>query len=157
VISRHVLEAIQRRDGWSSRAEAREKFAAVPFFAAWDPAVLDLYVECGLYDAPEGGVKLKRPGIQEALSFAETLTSFETWDRFDTLDERIELRWLLPKKMPLPELKVREQLVWRRPANSSNMIVSEAGHLISQETPGILAQDIHQFLERKYGSRSAKL
>ncbi|KAH9948107.1 hypothetical protein B0H21DRAFT_821288 [Amylocystis lapponica] len=127
----------------SGSDDARSKFAATPFFAAWDPAVLDMYVAHALYDAPDGTVRLKMPGIQEAAVFSDGLTSFETWDRIQGLDERIEVRWVVPGKMSprlnmssrlgISELKVRETLVWRRPANSSNIIIPSAGHLISQE------------------------
>jgi hypothetical protein len=35
-----------------------------PFFAAWDPAVLDIYVECALHLDPDGRrVRLKMPGV----------------------------------------------------------------------------------------------
>ena len=35
------------------RGEARSQLSQSPFFAAWDPAVLDIYLECGLYSPPE--------------------------------------------------------------------------------------------------------
>jgi hypothetical protein len=39
--------------------------SAVPFFAAWDPAVLDLYVQHGTAEDPsKGGVALTTSGIQ---------------------------------------------------------------------------------------------
>ena len=43
--------------------EAKAKFLASPFFAAWHPDVLDTYVEFGLTEDADGGVKLKLPGI----------------------------------------------------------------------------------------------
>jgi hypothetical protein len=38
------------------------------------------------------------PAIQEAVVFAATLTQFETFQRMKDLDERIELRWIVPGK-----------------------------------------------------------
>lgn len=38
------------------------------------------------------------PGIQEAIVFAATLTQFEVYQRMRDLDERIELRWVVPGK-----------------------------------------------------------
>ncbi len=45
------------------RDEALKSFRTSPFFGVWDPAVLDIYVECGLYDLGRD-VRLKMPGIQ---------------------------------------------------------------------------------------------
>jgi len=78
-----------------------------PFFSVWDPKVLEIYVECGLYDirCPAGRpiTKLKMPGLQEAVVFAGTLTQFETFQRMKHLDERIELLWIVPGKPGAPE------------------------------------------------------
>ncbi|OSC99698.1 alpha/beta-hydrolase [Trametes coccinea BRFM310] len=153
----YVKGAIQRRDGWASRDEARRQFSATPFFAAWDPTVLDIYVDCGLYDAPDGQVKLKMPGIQEAVCFTENHAPQETFELLATLDERIELRWLVAGKLLPEDHELRRKTVWRRPANSSHLRMFSAGHLITQEAPGDLAQEIHEFLNSRYGSRKALL
>ncbi|OSX64808.1 hypothetical protein POSPLADRAFT_1044257 [Postia placenta MAD-698-R-SB12] len=50
-----TVGAIARQIHWPSRDDARKRFLASPFFAAWHPAVLELYLECGLYDDPNGG------------------------------------------------------------------------------------------------------
>lgn len=78
--------------------EAKRSFLANPFFASWDPAVLSIYLSCGLTQTKEGMVKLKMPGIQEALVFAHSKTPCEVWDRLENLDERIEIRWVVPGK-----------------------------------------------------------
>lgn len=92
---------------------------------------------------------------QEALTFTEVMTTFDTWDLMDALDARIPLRWILPGRdteksarmlasgphrdaddRPAPsDGGVRAQLAWRRPENASNVIIPEAGHLIAQEAP----------------------
>ncbi|CDO74601.1 hypothetical protein BN946_scf184586.g6 [Trametes cinnabarina] len=138
----YVRGAIQRRDGWSSRDEARRQFAATPFFAAWDPTVLDIYVECGLHEAQDGQVKLKMPGIQEAVCFAENHVPQETFELLSKLDERVELRWLVAGKLSPQEHDIRRKVVWRRPANSSHVRMFSAGHLIAQESPG----DVGEFV-----------
>ncbi|KAI0325516.1 alpha/beta-hydrolase [Cubamyces sp. BRFM 1775] len=153
----YVIGAVQRRDGWSSREEARQQFAASPFFKVWDPAVLDIYVECGLYETHDGQVKLKMPGIQEAVCFAENHTPYETFELLAGLDERVELRWLVAGKLPPPDHQPRRMTVWRRPANSSHVRMFSAGHLIAQEAPGDLAKEIHEFLNSRYGSKKALL
>lgn len=152
-----TVGAIARQIHWPSRDDARKRFLASPFFAAWHPAVLELYLECGLYDDPNGGVSLKTPGKWEAFIFAEGLLAYETWDLIDTLDERIELRWIVSGRNPPDDGDVRERMVWRRPQNASNVVIPSSGHLITQEAPTELAQEIHEFLLRKYGSQVARL
>ena len=74
-------------------------FSSTPFFAAWDPAALENYVECALYDAPDGTVKLKMPGIQEAVCFTETFAPSETFELLPKLDPRTETRWIVAGKL----------------------------------------------------------
>ncbi|KAG5644670.1 hypothetical protein DXG03_007969 [Asterophora parasitica] len=100
---RLVVGAILRRETWPSREEAFDILKKSPFFGAWDPAVLKIYIECGTYDTidPATGksvIRLKMPGIQEGIVFSETHTEFEVFERLPTLNERIELRWVMPGK-----------------------------------------------------------
>ncbi|KAI0634240.1 Alpha/Beta hydrolase protein [Trametes polyzona] len=153
----YVLGAVQRRDRWSSREEAMKQFSATPFFRAWDPAVLQIYVECGLYESPDGQVRLKMPGVQEAVCFAENYAPFECFELLAGLDERVELRWLVAGKLHPSEHEVRRRVVWRRPVNSSHVRMFSAGHLITQEAPDDLAKEIHEFLDSRYGILKASL
>ncbi|TBU22440.1 alpha/beta-hydrolase [Dichomitus squalens] len=157
VIERFVSGAIQRRDGWSSREEAYKTFASTPFFAAWDPAVLEIYVQCALYDAPDGRLKLKMPGLQEGICFAEARATYETFELLPTLDERIEARWLVAGKLDPWQHWQRWRAVWRRPANTSHVRILESGHLIPQEVPSVFAKELHEFLNSRYGTQRALL
>ncbi|KAG1878750.1 Alpha/Beta hydrolase protein [Suillus tomentosus] len=149
-----VLSALRRRQRWPSCEEALRLFKASPFFGAWHPDTLQLYVTYGLCKDSQGGVKLKMSSLQEALVYADRTGSPEAWELLEKVDERIELRWIIPGK---PEDKgfMGEQAtrvrVWRRPANSSNVVIHSAGHLIAQESPEELAQEISTFLKKKYG------
>ncbi|KAL6897022.1 Alpha/beta hydrolase family domain-containing protein [Trichoderma evansii] len=42
--------SVMRRDTWSSRDAARKAFLSKEFYRAWDPRVLDLFVQYGLHD-----------------------------------------------------------------------------------------------------------
>lgn len=151
------MAALTRRERWSSREEALRLFKASPFFGAWHPDTLQLYVTYGLCEDPQGGVKLKMSSVHEALVFADRIASNEAWELLEKVDERIELRWIVPGKpgdkgiMGEEATRVR---VWRRPANSSNVVIHSAGHLIPHESPEELAQQISIFLEKRYGVRS---
>jgi hypothetical protein len=89
--------ALSRRSAWKSRDEARKGFSS-PFFKAWDPAVLEQYITNGLYDDRETGlVRLKMAPIHEALVFTDTFTGAEpAWFLVPTLDEKVEIRWVMP-------------------------------------------------------------
>ncbi|KAG1731189.1 Alpha/beta hydrolase family-domain-containing protein [Suillus paluster] len=148
---------LARRDRWPSREEALRSLKTSPFFAGWHPDALRLYVAYGLCEDSRGGVKLKMSSLHEALVFAGRIGSFEAWELLEKVDERIELHWVVPGKPEDKGFKGEEATrirVWRRPANSSNVVIHSAGHLIPQESPEELAREISAFLERKYGLRS---
>jgi hypothetical protein len=84
------------------RNEALQLLSKSPFFGAWDPAVLRIYIECATYPTTDASgkpvVRLKMPGIQEAIVFSETHTEYEVFHRLPELDERIALKWIMPGK-----------------------------------------------------------
>jgi pimeloyl-ACP methyl ester carboxylesterase len=61
-----------RRERWDSRTKAEAQFRRSPFFAAMDARALDLFLEFGLKDTPDGGVVLATPKAQEAWSFVRS-------------------------------------------------------------------------------------
>ncbi|KAG2125806.1 hypothetical protein DEU56DRAFT_743431 [Suillus clintonianus] len=148
---------LARRNHWPSREEALRSFKASPFFGTWHPDILRLYVTYGMYEDPEGGVKLKTSGLHEALVYADLKGKHEAWELLEKIDERIELRWVVPGK-PTDKGLMGEQAtrvrVWRRPVNSSNVVIYSAGHLIAQESPEELSKEISAFLEKKYRVRN---
>lgn len=73
-------------------------FMASPFFGTWHPDALRLYVTYGLCENSQGGVKLKMSSLQEALAFADRTGANEAWELLEQIDERIELRWIVPGK-----------------------------------------------------------
>ena len=75
-----VKPSTYRRDVWLSREEARAKFASSKFYQAWDPRVLEKWIEYGLRDLPtelhpvraDGktpAVTLTTPKSQEVFSY----------------------------------------------------------------------------------------
>lgn len=124
-----------------NRQEAFDLLKKNPFFQAWDPAVLQIYIECGIYlTKDEYGkeiAKLKMPGILEGVVFADVHTAYEVYERLVNLDERIALRWLMPGKPGAPELGkpgTTKYRVWVRPKNSTNVKILGGGHLVRQRS-----------------------
>ncbi|KAG2347253.1 hypothetical protein BDR05DRAFT_958745 [Suillus weaverae] len=154
-----VGATLMRRDQWSSWEDVLRSFKSSPMFSAWHPDVLRLYVDYGLYEDESGCIRLKMPPVQEALILANPRTSRETWELMEKLDEKIELLWILPGKPSqdvLMLVEARKQRAWRRPANSSNIVLMSSSHLIPQESPEELAQIMADFLHRKYDIYSGK-
>ncbi|KAF7762184.1 hypothetical protein Agabi119p4_8777 [Agaricus bisporus var. burnettii] len=152
----NVIGALNRRETWPSKEEALASFKKKPFFQRWDPEVLQTYVEYALYNTKDiqgrQAAMLKMPGLQEAIVFAATLAQYETYQRLPDLDERVELRWVVPGR-PGEEMlgaEATQLRVWRRLKNSSNVKIPTSGHLIPQEAPGELSREIDEFLLRKY-------
>jgi hypothetical protein len=78
------------------RAEARKAFLKAPMFQKFDPAVLDAYVEYGLYeDKNTGEVHLKCNPAWEASEYTEVRTMNEGWELLPTLDDKVGLRWIM--------------------------------------------------------------
>ncbi|KIO01549.1 hypothetical protein M404DRAFT_1002974 [Pisolithus tinctorius Marx 270] len=152
---RFAVDAFIRRSFWSSREEALSLFKQSPFFASWHPEVLKTYVDHGLTVGAAGGVGLKMIAVQEGLSYVSVPTCIEVWELLEKLDENITLRWVVPWPGFLGEEETQVR-VWRRPTNASNVVFPFAGHLIVQEAPIELAEDIATFLSKNYGSPQIK-
>ncbi|KAF7294783.1 AB hydrolase-1 domain-containing protein [Mycena indigotica] len=126
--------ALSRRESWPSRQAASDSFKSNPFFASWDPRVLEAYIEYGLVEGSDESVRLAMPALQEALNFEATSTSGAVWDLIPTIDPRIPLRWVVPGRPGEPEIggpNSTQERVWLRPENASNVRISQAGHLVS--------------------------
>jgi hypothetical protein len=132
VISAFVYGALARRTEWASRAAARAAFLKTPFFRAWHPSMLDIYLESALFqpDPSSLRVALKTPGVQEAILY-ESRIPIELWELVETLDPRVAVRWIMPsgKSVFGGDPTMAQSLVWRRPTNSSNVII-QAGHMV---------------------------
>ncbi|KAK2464528.1 hypothetical protein APHAL10511_003507 [Amanita phalloides] len=165
-----AVAALARRDGWSSRSEALALFEKNFFFAAWHPDVLRIYVECALYPASDPSqrsqpqassnsgpvIKLKMPPLHEGVVFAERHTSGKVFVNLSKLDDKIRLRWIIPGVDNPIEMGPPQQRVWLRPTNSSNIKIPNASHLIAQEKPKELADEIRQFLHDNYSTTTLR-
>ncbi|KAF7976477.1 hypothetical protein HWV62_6747 [Athelia sp. TMB] len=148
-----ALQTLQRRAHWPSASAARAALAASRFYRTWHPAVLDAYLEHGLYPANGGGVALKTTPAQEAAVFAEGYLPLEAYEQLDRLDARVALLWVLPGpgEDGLDGLEGLRARVWRRTENTAHVRLAGAGHSIPQEHPGELARELKSFLQQKYG------
>ncbi|KAH6910751.1 Alpha/beta hydrolase family-domain-containing protein [Coprinopsis sp. MPI-PUGE-AT-0042] len=152
-----LKNSLVRRDTWSSREEALEGYLKSPFFRAWHPSTLRVYVDAGMYETvdDEGKpvIKLKMPGIYESIVFAERQLGHEVYNGLAQIEERIPIHWVMPGRDDADEFGppgASQQRVWARLKNATNVRITGAGHLIAQERPEELAENLHEFIQRHY-------
>ncbi|CAE6467964.1 unnamed protein product [Rhizoctonia solani] len=148
--------ALVRRDHWPDRESAKAGLLNSPFFQAWHPDVLADYVKYGIVEDGQG-VRLKCSGYQEAVTFGENARlPCEVWELLPTMDERIPVKWIMDSTNARvtggPEFT--QHTVWRRPANSTNVQIKGASHLIPHEAPEALAHEILDFIEKHHTVKS---
>lgn len=59
-----IFASLQRRTEWRTREEAFKSLSQTPFFRAWDPAVLQSFVQFGMTYHPDEGAILKTTPFQ---------------------------------------------------------------------------------------------
>jgi len=137
-----VRGARRRRELWSDRAEARNTYSGKKIFASWDPEVLDDYLDAGMVDLPQGGVRLRYPRECEARIFSAAPHDL----------------WAELQKMSVPTLFVQGESsdtfldaararVEREVPASLTAVVADSSHFLPMERPTELARVINEFLE----------
>jgi len=153
----YVIGALSRRSVWQTRAEAYSLLSKSPFFSSWDPDVLRIYVEHALIEDASGQIRLKCTNLQEAAVFADGTTATEALSALPHIDERIPMKWLVPpsEASVLGSYETMQEIIWSRPENTSKSLISTAMHLMVQDSPREVAQEVHEFLlKRSFEARS---
>jgi len=139
-----VRGARRRRELWSDRSEARTTYSSKKVFSSWDPEVLDDYLEAGMIDLPQGGVRLLYPREWEARIFSVAPhnlwaqlrrvlapTLFVQGEHSDTFLDAARVR--VEKELPA----------------SRTAVVADSSHFLPMERPTELARAIEEFLEKE--------
>jgi len=157
-IRSYVIGALSRRSVWQTREEAYSLLSKSPFFGAWDPDVLRIYVEYALVEDASGQVRLKCANLQEAAAFADENRSFEAWSAVPHIDARIPVKWLVPpsEASVFGSYELMQETVWSRPQNTSSSLISTATHLMVQDSPREVAQELHEFLLKRSESGESR-
>ncbi|KAF9951815.1 hypothetical protein BGZ70_000839 [Mortierella alpina] len=150
--------ALRRRDHWKDRAEAKTKLLEKPFFRAWDPETLDIYLEHGMKEVSgkDGslGVTLKCSKFQEAITFASDGSAIH--DAFERLGEINIPVYIIAgehSEINTPDLL---QMKLEQCKNGSLDIVKDAGHLFPMEKPVETAAYVSSFMESLWGSHRSE-
>jgi len=147
-IRQFIVAALTRRSVWANREEAYSLMRESSFFGSWDPDVLRDYVDYALVEDPTGRVRLKCTNIQEAAVFADSDRRNEAWSALPQIDKRIAMKWILPSfETSIPQsYELAQEAVWRRPENVTNAVIPTGMHLLVQDSPREVAQELHKFL-----------
>ena len=128
--------ARRRRTAFDSRQGVRERWAERGTFGDWDPRTMDLYLERGFRDLPDGRVELKCSGETEA-------RVYEAGPRLDVFTETAGLR--TPVNLYFAARGERPRALVERLAASSESIEIEpidAGHLLPMIVPDLIAEKL---------------
>lgn len=136
-------KAILRKNRWDNLEEARTYLHSKPLFHNWDREMLELYMQYGLAERLEGGLKLVCSPRGEASIFMG-LTAENPWPLLPHIScpvlilegENSESREMLSLGKAVEELPGGEY-----------RLIPEAGHLIPMEKPQLTTQIIRDYLE----------
>lgn len=147
----HIMASMSstRRDIFDSPASFKKYLSSRPFWAAWDPRVLEKYVTYGLRDVPtklhadkKSGVVLKTPREQEVfvfsqiedyenISYLSRKELFEIFDVYKYCQDPVFFIWA--EVSPTKE-EVQKNVV-KRIKNSQATTILEASHMNLAEKP----------------------
>jgi pimeloyl-ACP methyl ester carboxylesterase len=135
-ITRLIEGARKRRSLWPSRAEARAHFAERSLFQNWLPAALDLYIEYGFRERPDGQVELKCPGAVEAAIFGAA-GSLDVAALARRVTTPTKILWATHGDFP--------RVVYERafsPMPAARILDVDAGHLVPMEAPELVVREV---------------
>lgn len=134
-----VEGARKRRTLWPDRAEARASWREKPLFADWDPRALELYLDHGMADRPDGQVELKCSGETEATIFSQGF-EFDVWKLAEAVGVPVLLLWATRGDFPRA---VYEQFAAR--LGDGRVEDVESGHLVPMERPELVLDAVRRF------------
>ncbi|KAJ8655284.1 hypothetical protein O0I10_008972 [Lichtheimia ornata] len=141
---------LKRRDTWESREACFQSLSSRAYWRKFLPEVLENYVNYGLYDAPDGTVKLKCPKEEEALMYD-----------CGTYGSVASLHSLRGMVVPVHVIHASrstfasKEIIQQVKASSSPLVtntVVEASHLVPGEDPDILVPEIVSLVNRVVAS-----
>ena len=137
-----VAGAIRRRDRWPSRTEARRAWRDKPLFRDFREECFDAYLDTGLEQAPEGGLRLRYPKEWEAAIFRSTPASPWNLVRRSTVPILL-VRGEHSNALSRASLRKFERLV----RNGEAMEIPGVSHMLPLEQPGAVADRIQLWLQ----------
>ncbi len=128
--------ARRRRTAFDSRQGVRERWAERGTFGDWDPRTMDLYLERGFRDLPDGRVELKCSGETEARVY-EAGPGLDAFAETRGLRTPVTLYFAAQGDRPRG---LAERLAAR--SESTEIELIDAGHLLPMIVPDLIAEKL---------------
>ncbi|KAJ9122427.1 hypothetical protein QFC22_001852 [Naganishia vaughanmartiniae] len=148
--------SVGRRNVWESRTQARRDLLRSPYFQAWHPTIFDVLISHGLVNVdpspsidtedPNVPVTLACPRWAEAAVFTDWHGIQAGYDKLPFLDKNMKVRFVMAGDPSATGGEERTRLIVWRPPTTENIILTEASHLVTQEKPGILGEQLWRSL-----------
>jgi len=137
-----------RRDSWPSKEQAFEYFKTRFPWKFWHPLVLRLLTEYGLEELPSGGVALKCDKNQEAIIYPDVEPHFEAPIQLSRICHLLPIHiiWGAPNDLMPEYIQSSVSDISEGRIMASVTRVNQAGHMVVQEQPELLAQAICDIL-----------
>ncbi|ORZ01065.1 Alpha/Beta hydrolase protein [Syncephalastrum racemosum] len=135
----------KRRDTWPSREECLKQLAPRPFWKRFDPEVLQLYVDYGMYETTEGTIALKTPKMEEFRIFdVQSYANITGYSSLRSLSIPVHIIYALGSDFLKPENK--EDILEKSQQITLEFV--EGSHMVPNEKPKDMAPHIAQIVER---------
>ncbi|KAK7046442.1 AB hydrolase-1 domain-containing protein [Favolaschia claudopus] len=141
-----VQATTARRERWRSRDEAFSWMSRRVPWNAWDSRVVRKLVEDGLEDTPNGEVKIKGDRRQEALSYVDVEPQFAGPQEINRIAGTVPVHFIWGSESLMCPEYIISAVCNKQTAASVTTI--DAGHMIIQEKPDLLADAICAILDR---------
>ncbi|KAJ9127104.1 hypothetical protein QFC24_001339 [Naganishia onofrii] len=139
-----------------ARISARQDLLRSPYFQAWHPAIFDVFLSHGLVNVDPSPsidtedlnvpVTLACPRWAEAAVFTDWKGIQAGYDKLPFLDKNLKVRFVMAGDPSATGGEERTRLIVWRPPTSENIILTEASHLVTQEKPDILGEQLWRSL-----------
>ncbi|KZT74228.1 hypothetical protein DAEQUDRAFT_295256 [Daedalea quercina L-15889] len=141
--------ALQRRDVWASRDEARAYLRTTGTWKLWNASVLDSYLTYGLSSGQgAGGVTLSYPKCHEGAAYTDLGEAQDALNRLSELSSSLPVHMIFGEDHPTPLRDVQAMMCSR--AHRRNMasitVLPKTGHGAPQQSPKLVAEAIWKIL-----------
>ncbi|KAL1931113.1 hypothetical protein VTP01DRAFT_10250 [Rhizomucor pusillus] len=144
-----IMASRNRRDEWPSREECLQSLVKRPFWKRFDPEVLKLYVDYGMYETPNGTIKLKCPKEQEFRNFfLQSYPRATGFASLETVSVPCHFIYALESDFLDPS---DAHLVTGRNEKRFTIDFIQGGHMVPNERPDLVANHIIKIVDRLFG------
>lgn len=137
-----VQGALRRRDRWSSRQDAFDRFRSKQVFARFSDEVLWDYVNHSTHEDGAGGFSLTYPRQWEAQIYAHP--PLHVWEHIP----RVTQPTLAIRAAESDTVMPAAWQLWQELQPGATFVeIPDCGHMLTMERPSLVTQTIHTFLQ----------